>query len=319
MKGAMIDLDNPHDLQDWRIAIVGCGAVGAYYGARLAKLGRDVHFLARADYWHVREYGWVVSSHVDGEWWLSGDQTHRNTEDIGPVDLVIIAIKATANYILPEILPPLLHEKTRVLTLQNGLGNEEFLARFFGAERVLGGLCFTCINRTGPGRIEHLAEGMIQLGEFNRPPGPVAEAIARDWVESKVPCKVVPSLRAARWRKLVWNVPFNGLAIAAGGVTTDVIVNSPELCETAAALMWEIISLAEAEGFSLPENLVEDQITRTGAMAAYRPSSLIDYENGVAVELDAIWQAPLKVARELGVAVPHLEKLTAELERLVKT
>lgn len=313
------DTNTLTDLSAWRIAIVGCGAVGAYYGARLAKLGRDVHFLARADYWHVRDYGWVVRSHVDGEWWLSGKTTHRSTEEIGPVDLVIIGLKATANYILPEILPPLLHENTRILTLQNGLGNEEFLARFFGAERILGGLCFTCINRTGPGRIEHLAEGMIQLGEFGRPPGPVAKAIAKDWVDSGVPCHVMESLRAARWRKLIWNVPFNGLAIAAGGVTTDVIVGSTLLRETAATLMEEIIALAAAEGFPMPGGIVEDQLRRTAEMAAYRPSSLIDYQNGVAVELQAIWQAPLQVARELGVPTPSLETLTTELERLVKT
>jgi 2-dehydropantoate 2-reductase len=311
------DLDNPVNLKGWRIAIVGCGAVGAYYGARLARLGRDVHFLARADYWHVREYGWVVNSHVDGQWIVDGDQVYRRAEDIGPVDLVIIGLKATANYVLPEVLPPLLHERTRILTLQNGLGNEEFLATFFGAERILGGLCFVCNNRTGPGRIEHLAEGMIQLGEFGRPPGPVARAIARDWEESRVPCKVVESLRMARWRKLVWNVPFNGLAIAAGGITTDLIVGSAELREAAAGLMEEIISLAAAEGHFLPEGLVEDQITRTAAMAAYRPSSLIDFQNGVAVELEAIWQAPLRVARELGVPTPRLQMLTGVLEQLV--
>ena len=122
-------------------------------------------------------------------------RAYKTTEAIGPCDLVLIALKATNNDVLPDLIPPLLHETTALL-LQNGLGNEEFLARHFGAERVAGGLCFICVNRVAPSMI---------ASEFKR---------------CGVVCAVVENLRRERWRKLVWNIPFNGLSIAAGGSTT---------------------------------------------------------------------------------------------------
>ena len=124
-----------------RIAIVGSGAIGGYYGAKLARAGCDVHFLLRADYDAVKARGLSIHDGPDSFDWPDV-QAHTSTGEIGPCDLVIVALKATANSALPELLPPLLHSQTALLTLQNGLGNEEFLAEQFGAQRVLGGVLF---------------------------------------------------------------------------------------------------------------------------------------------------------------------------------
>ena len=136
-----------------RIAIIGAGAVGCYYGGRLVEHGQDVHFLMRSDYETVNRDGLSITSPL-GDAHLKV-QANRSTQDIGPCDLVIIALKATSNTALLELIPPLLHEETLLLTLQNGLGNEDFLATHFGAQRVLGGLCFVCINRTAPASSPH--------------------------------------------------------------------------------------------------------------------------------------------------------------------
>jgi len=299
-----------------RIAIVGSGAVGGYYGARLAQHGREVHFLMRSDYQHVHQHGLKILSHL-GSFDLPQVHCHREPEDIGPCDLVIIAMKTTANAALPAIIAPLLHDDTLLLTLQNGLGNEEFLASHFGAQRVLGGLCFVCINRTAPGVIEHLAQGQIAMGEFIGAPQPRTHAIAEMLRESQIDCTVEPSLMAARWRKLVWNIPFNGLSIAGGGLDTERILSDKELSALVRILMDEVIAAASVLGHDLPSTLPERMIHQTRTMEAYKTSSLIDYLEGREVELESIWGEPLRQAVAAGAAMPELHKLYHKLKALL--
>src|SRR6478672_2819875 len=127
----------------YSIAIIGAGAVGGYYGGRLAEHGHDVHMLLRSDYDHVRLHGLSVRS-VSGDFQLRPEQLHvyNDAEAMPKVDLVIVALKSTENQQFQRLITPLLHEKTAILTLQNGLGNEDDLARLFGADRVLGGIAF---------------------------------------------------------------------------------------------------------------------------------------------------------------------------------
>jgi len=149
----------------FRIAVVGSGAVGGYYGALLARREEnEVSFLMRSDLGVVRERGIRVES-PNGDFPLKTVRCFGDSAEIGPADLVVVALKATANGALPEIIPPLLHAETAVLTLQNGLGNEEFLADRFPGRPILGGLCFVCLNRIGPGVIRHIAHGHIEMGD----------------------------------------------------------------------------------------------------------------------------------------------------------
>ncbi|HLL89706.1 MAG TPA: 2-dehydropantoate 2-reductase N-terminal domain-containing protein, partial [Tepidisphaeraceae bacterium] len=146
-------------------------------------------------------------------------RAYRDAREMPAVDLVIVALKATANDQFEPLVRPLLAEHTAILTLQNGLGNEEQLAEFFGPHRILGGLAFVCINRLAAGHVRHTDYGFIKLGEFagtGPTPGdsPRARAIADLFTAAKVPCSVLPDLKLGRWEKLVWNVPFNGLGAA---------------------------------------------------------------------------------------------------------
>lgn len=297
-----------HQLPHYRIAVVGAGAVGCYYGGRLAQCGREVHFLMRSDCEHVRKHGLRIKSQ-QGDARIAKVHCHRNTGEIGPCDLVIVALKATANEALPALIPPLLKPDTMLLTLQNGLGNEEFLARHFGAERVLGGLCFVCLNRTAPGVVEHIAQGQIILGEFQNGPQPRTQEVAAEFMRCGVVCSVTDNLMEARWKKLVWNIPFNGLSIAAGGIDTKAMLASEPLEFLVRALMEEIVEAANRLGHHLPASLVEDMISRTRAMAHYRTSSLIDFEQGRDVEVEAIWGEPWRRAFAAGIPMPRLEML----------
>lgn len=265
----------------------------------------------RSDYETVKKEGLKITSPL-GDVHLQVN-AHRTAEEIGPVDLVIIALKATANAVLEQIIPPLLHENTVLLTLQNGLGNEEWLAERFGAQRVLGGLCFVCINRLSPGVIHHIAQGRINMGQHGQPPLPRTREMAAAFQASLIDCQIVESLAAARWQKLVWNIPFNGLSIAAGSLDTAAILANPELENRVRSLMQEIISTAAALGHQLPEGLIHDMIERTRTMEGYKPSSLIDYLDGREVELEPIWGEPVRQAAAAGLKMPLTKALYEEL------
>lgn len=298
------------------VALIGAGAVGSYYGGRLAQQGGNVTFLLRSDYDAVTRDGLRVAS-VHGDFHLSNIKAARSPEEIGPVDLVIIAWKATANHLLPAVLPPLLHGGTQVLTLQNGLGNCESIAALTGPERVLGGLCFVCINRLAPGHICHSAGGRVAIGEWRADRRGRAGELVRRFKAAGVPASPAPCLAQAQWEKLVWNIPFNGLAIAEGGVTTDVLLGSPATEDEIRGLMNETVSAARALGLDLAASLVDSNIERTRPMGAYRPSSMIDYLSGREVETTAIWEEPLRRATAAGVAMPRLTRLLARIrERL---
>jgi 2-dehydropantoate 2-reductase len=289
------------------IAVVGAGALGSYYGAKLARQGADVRFLMRADLEVVRRDGLRVRE--QGEEWSVPAQAFGSTAEIGPVDLVIIGLKTTANADLDQLIPALLHERTLLLTLQNGLGNEERLAERWGSERVLGGLCFVCLNRVAPGVTEHYGHGTLSLGEFGRAPMERTQVIGEMFSKAGVETHVVENLITERWRKLVWNIPFNGLSIASGGRTCDQLLADAGLRAQVRALMIETIAAAGALGHSIPESFADYQIERTYPMGPYKPSSMIDWQLGRAVEVESIWGEPWRQGSTAGAALPKLELL----------
>lgn len=304
-----------------RVAVIGAGAVGCYYGARLAQAGHEVHFLMRGDYEAVRARGLEVRS-KDGDFRLDDPHVHRDATEIGPVDWVICALKATAIEDARALVAPCVGEGTRVLLLMNGLGLEDTFAEWFGAERIFGGLAFTCINRVAPGVVHHIDYGTVTLAHYLDDPAAIEEARAL-WDGANVPVQTASSLLAARWNKLLWNIPFNGLAVTAGGITTDRIMADPDLRAAAEATMREVIAAANAdlEAHGTTARLdgaeaIPAMLRATEAMAAYRPSTMIDFVEGRPLEVEAIFGEPLRRAAALGVDVPYMTLLTALMRAL---
>lgn len=299
-----------------KIAVVGSGAVGCYYGGMLAHGGHDVHFLMRADLDTVRRDGLRIFT-KGGDVYLPRVQCAATSEEIGTADLVIIALKATANAELVRLLPPLIGSRTALLTLQNGLGNEAFLSGRWGAERVMGGLCFVCINRTAPGVIRHLDHGSISIGESGRPVSERVRGIADAFSAVGVEANAVGDLDGERWRKLMWNVPFNGLSIGALANVADVLADAVLRAE-ARALMDELLDAARGLGHAIPDSFADWQIERSGSMGDYKPSSMIDYELGRPVEVEAIWGEPLRQGVAAGAKMPRLALLHGIIRHLAE-
>ena len=296
-----------------KVAIVGTGALGLYYGIRLGRAGTDVRFLMRSDLATVRARGSVLLQEGGKTITLSPVAAFGRTEEIGAVDLVLVTLKTTANHELPRLLPPLLGPRTAVLTLQNGLGADEQIAALAGAERVLGGLAFVAATRLAAGEVACVHPGSITLGEFGRPATARTRALADQFIGAGVKIRVIDDLGAARWHKLVWNIPFNGLAIAAGGITTDRICADPVLVSRVHALMREVQQAAGRLGCAISDDFVRRQFEVTPPLGAYQPSSLVDFRAGHEVELESIWGEPLRRAEAAGEAMPELARLYAEL------
>jgi len=291
------------------IAVVGAGAVGGYYGLRLARAGFEVRFLLRGDYEAVVSNGWRVRS-VAGDFDMPPGSTRvfRDPSAIGRADLVVVTLKATANEDLGRLVGPLVGEGTAILTLQNGLGSEETLAEQFGAERVMGGLAFVCINRTAPGVIEHLSHGLVKLGDFVGGDTPRARQVSGWFRAAGIECEVLKSVAEGRWEKLVWNIPFNGLG-ALLDAPTDRLVGCDAGLRLVRGLMDEVVRIAASAGVSLPPDLPEFHIRRTVKMGAYQTSMQIDRRMGRPLEIEAILGRPLKIAQINSIDAPLLGML----------
>ena len=301
-----------------KIGLVGPGAIGGYYGGMLAHAGQDVHFLFHSTYEDVLRDGLSLVHHAEGKRISRVEllQAYQSAEDIGPCDLVIVAAKATANDSLGGIMSPLVGADTSLLTLQNGMGNVENLQNLFGQSReVIGGLCFTCINRTAPGMIENLLPGYVQFGQLAGALSVRGNQIADAFADAGIKIRKADSLNEALWRKLCWNIPFNGLSIAAGGITTDLILSNPDLKQRAWDLMLEVQTVARAYDVEIEDAFLHRQFELTEPMGPYKPSSLIDFLAGKPVEVDAIWGEPLRRGISKSLAMPETERLLRELRQ----
>ncbi len=297
-----------------KIAILGAGALGCYYGARLAEAGHDVTFIMRSAYDTVAEQGLHIHS-IFGDIHLPRPHIARTPQECGPADLVIVCWKTTCNPLLAEALPPLLHEGTRVLTFQNGMGNAEAISRIVPAERVFIGLCFVCVMMNTPGVVEHLEKGNIQFAPALPTDSGLEQAqeLAALFTGTPVQTACFRHAEQILWCKLSWNIPFNGLCLAHGGISIRQLFTMPQEVQRAGDIMREVCRAAELRGFPLPQEIVQQQMDSTAAMGDFIPSSAVDYNRRRPVEYDAIWGTPLQLAQECGAAVPEWAQLAADI------
>lgn len=296
-----------------RIGIVGTGAIGGWYAALLAEAGHDVHCLARTDFKAIQDNGLTIRNKGQ-ERIVRVASASPNAGTIGPCDLIVVTIKSTSNHALPELVRPLLGPTSIVVTLQNGMGNVEALAKLLPVERVVAGLCFVCINRLAPAVIDTSLAGYVRMAAATGSINAAVETCVATFAGAGVDCQAEASLESVLWKKLCWNIPFNGLSIAGGSITTDLILANPALNERAYVLMKEVQDAAVARGHGFEDTHIKRQFVVTVGMGPYRPSSLIDFVEGRDVEVDGIWGEPLRRGLAAGVKMPETEKLVAEIK-----
>jgi 2-dehydropantoate 2-reductase len=292
-------------------AIIGTGALGGYYGCRLAHGGCDVHFLLHSDYDHVRQHGLICES-KDGDFSIAKPNIYRDAHDMSACDVVCVCLKTTQNHLLPSLLPP----TGLVLVMQNGLGVEDEIAGIVGPQRVAGCLCFLCSNKIGPGHIRHLDYGFVSLGEFaSRGASDRLRAVAGDFHHAGIPAQVTDDLRVARWQKLVWNIPYNGLSVILNAGTDELMAN-PDTRRLVEQIMREVVADANACGAPVGDEIIAKLLAYTDQMKPYRTSMKIDFDERRPMEIESIFGNPLRAAQAAGAASPLLEALYQQLKFL---
>jgi 2-dehydropantoate 2-reductase len=300
-------------------AILGTGALGGYYGACLQRAGLDVHFLLHSDYDRVKKHGLVIES-PDDNFNLPRVNAYNSAATMPKCDVVVVALKTTQNHLLPQLLPPVVKGDGVVLVLQNGLGIESDVADIVGNSRVIGGLCFLCSNKVGAGHIRHLDYKEIKLGEYNPnyQPGGISERMQRigaDFEKAGIPIQLAEDLLLARWQKLVWNIPYNGLSVILNATTNELMADINTLA-LVRELMDEVVIGAKMCDRTIPESFINEMLDHTAKMKPYRTSMKIDYDEKRVLEVEAIFGNPLQMVQEQGIQLPRIATLYQQLKFL---
>lgn len=300
-----------------KYAIIGTGAIGSYYGGKLAHAGCDVHFLLHSDYEYVKENGMQINS-CDGSFHLNNPQIYNNTTAMPRADVVIVALKTTHNHLLKELLPPLLHKNTLVLLIQNGIGPEPELQKQFPELDLAAGLAFICSSKTEPGCVNHLCYGSINIGNYSCKNPQIIEQLISDFNTAGITaCEV--EYHEARWKKAVWNMPFNGMTVALN-TRTDHLLAHTDTRKLIYRQMLEVIGAALALGVkNIDASFADRMIEMTLEMAPYSPSMKLDYDFHRPMEIEYIYSHAIAKAHAVGYSMPCLEMLETELKFLQDT
>lgn len=291
--------------------VIGTGAIGGYYGGRLMKAGRTVHFLLRSDYEYVKQHGLRIDS-CDGSFHLDKVNAYNDTRQMPKADVVLVCLKSINNHKLKEMLPPILKEDTVVLLIQNGIGVEDDLQAQFPGLHIVAGLAFICSGKVAPGHVSHQCYGSINLGNFSCPDGRFHELL-QDFQAAGIEAAEVPYLEA-RWKKAVWNMPFNGMTVALN-TSTDKLLKNPSTRQLIYDQMMEVIGAANAIGVkALTNEFADKMMAMTDAMVPYSPSMKLDYDNRRRMEIPYLYTRPIAEARKVGFEMPKLAMLEAELK-----
>lgn len=296
-----------------RIGIIGAGAIGGFCGLLLARAGHDVHFVLRSDFQAVSRQGLHLMSQEQGAIDLPPVNVYHTIQALPLCDWLIVACKATANEQLAPQLAAVLAPGGKVLLLQNGLGAEALLRRHLPcAAHVLGGVCSISAHRSAPGVIEHLGLSKIVVGYHSGPawdnPLSVTQETVAQLLKAGFEASVSSSLAASRWRKLVVNIPFSGLTTLLH-CRTAALMQNPAAHALLITLMREVAAGAACCGHQLEPDLITQILESHAQGQDFRSSMSLDYLAKRPLELEAIYQAPLDVARQNGFDMPTVRML----------
>lgn len=294
--------------------VVGTGAIGGYYGARLAQAGKEVHFLFHRDYEYVRQNGLKVNS-WQGNFHLPQVHAYNDTHQMPACDVVLVALKTILNPLLPTLLPPLIREDTLVVLIQNGIGVEADVQKMFPSTQLAAGLAFICSAKTKPGEVDHQDFGQINIGNYSCTDSEQFQQLLTDFEEAGIRAREVEYLEA-RWKKAVWNMPFNGLTVALDDNTQNILQN-PYTRDLVRRMMLEVVQAAQACGVKrISEEFADKMIATTLDMTPYSPSMKLDYDFSRPMEIEYLYTRPIEEAARAGYDMHCLRMLEQQLRFL---
>lgn len=301
-----------------RVAVVGSGAVGGYFGGRLAEAGVDVGFLARgAHLAAIREHGLRVSS-ADGDFVVHPARLSDDPAALGEADVVLVCVKAWQVPETAETLGPLVGPSTFLVPLQNGIEAPEQLARVFGAGRVLGGLCRLLVFLDGPGRIRHAAvTPYVAFGEMDGTVSARAERLRYAFLRTRgITVEIPPDIRIAMWSKFLFIAALSGVG-ALTRAPVGVIRSQIETRNLLEGALHEIHAVAGGSGVALPADSVAGTMAYIDTLPPEGTASMQrDVLQGRPSELDAQTGTVVRLGEQLGIPVPVHRLIYAALVSL---
>lgn len=290
-----------------KIAVIGTGALGGFYGGMLAKNGNDVHFLLNSDYDYVAKNGLTIESDIHGTFNLKDIHVYKDINEMPICDVVLICLKSTKNSFIKNI-KKIINDYSLIVIIQNGLGVEEEIAQLFPKNNIIGALAFIASNKIGPGHIHHLELGRLKLGSYNQEKTRLVDDLIKVFKTSDIDAIYTDELKYIRWQKLIWNMAFNGTCVILN-CTTDKLLSNIHTREMIYELMRETVSAAKACGVNLPDDEVDKIVETTDRMKPYNPSMKLDYDNKREMELKYIYEKPIEHAKAAGFEMKKMKTL----------
>lgn len=293
-----------------RYGIIGVGAVGGYYGARLAQHGLDVHFLLRGDYEHVLLNGLAVESYM-GSFRLSNLNVYNDVRHMPKCDVVMVCLKTTSNSLLPQLLAPLLLPNSVVILVQNGIGVEASVQQMFPHAQLAAGVGFINCAKSGAGQIIHRGFGHISLCNYSCVDTAILHRVADDFNKSMVPAQV-SDYSDTRWRKNILNMATNGLTVLLNA-RCDELISNPSSCKLVRDLMLEGVRAARACGVTNIHDDYVDQLIESTSRTVFATSMKYDFDHHLPLEIFFMYTQPITMAESHGCDLPRLRMLEQQL------
>ncbi|MFP3976417.1 ketopantoate reductase family protein [Marinobacter sp. KMM 10035] len=294
--------------------IVGAGAIGSFYGAILKKAGCAVSVVVRSDYEAIKEHGIRIESPL-GDLSFAPDHVYRSGDmpETYP-DFLILCVKVLPGADRAAMIAPWMGENTRLVLIENGLDIEQELVDAYPYNPLISCLAFAAVSRVDSGIVEHKAFGKLVFGRYPQGIDGGCQILAALFRDGGINVELTERLVGERWRKCLWNTPFNPLSVIANGADTRTLVDTDGGEELMRAMMREVMEVAAADGYPMDESLIDKNIASTRKMPAYKNSMALDYLNGRPIERDAVLGSVVAIAKRHGIAVPHLNTVLVTLK-----
>lgn len=300
------------------ILIVGAGAIGSFYGAILKKAGCSVSTVLRSEYDAVKANGIRISSPLGD---LSYQPDHVYQDGDTPTetpDYLILCVKVLPGVDRAALVKPWMGANTRLVLIENGLDIERELADAYPDNSIISCLAFIAASRTEPGVVEHKAYGKLVMGRYPEGIDDDCRELSQLFIDGGISIDLTEQVVGERWRKCLWNTPFNPLSVIANGADTVTILDAEGGEDLIRAMIREVMDVAAAEGYPMDDTVIEQNIAGTRKMPAYKNSMALDYLNGRPIEREAVLGNVVAIAQRHGIAVPHLNTVLVTLKMRAK-
>jgi 2-dehydropantoate 2-reductase len=290
-----------------KILVIGTGAIGSFYAAKLSQAGAEVAVVCRSDYEEVKKNGIFVKSY-EGDFHFTPHSVIKNVDQYQDcADFIIVATKVLPSIDIAQIVKPVINNNTSLVLIQNGIHIEEPIIKAFPNQHLISALAFICVSKIAPATISHQAFGRIVIGDYPQGSSAKTKILFDLFNQSQTPCVLAENIKLERWKKLIWNIGFNPTSVLTGGADTSKMLTNPATKVVIEKIMQEVVILAKADGCFLPEDIIEKNINDTLIMPPYKTSMLLDFEAKREMEVEAILGNALRFAESKNIDVPYIK------------